>query len=415
MSGACAASSDAGVVRAVLGAVECNTHGFARQGYQALTGDPTFQAALTAILTIYVALVGYRMLFAPDGARLTDGPRMALKIGAVLALIGSWNLFEVLVFDLASRAPSEIAALIAPAGPDGKHGRPDPVGELQVAYDQLAASASAFAAEAAQDQQSPTATPAAAPAADQPPQASSSQQGDEAKADAADRKAAATALGNAAGAILTIHAGLVAATDLIIGLLTAIGPIFVILLLLQETRGFFEGWVRALVAAALASMCAWVLILLMASVLRPWLVELAVQRELKQLEPNTGMTAAGIVFVFTAAQLAMAAGAAVVAFGFRLRSPWRPAAAAAPVARGPQASAAAAPVTLISRPNLLADQLRRFDGLVAERTRAQATGAAAASLRVIPGSPTSPARTSEQAYRRSDFSRDRLTGRRAGR
>ena len=43
-------------------------------GYESLTaaGSP-FQAALTVALTIYVALIGYRLLFG-NGARLSDGP-----------------------------------------------------------------------------------------------------------------------------------------------------------------------------------------------------------------------------------------------------------------------------------------------------------------------------------------------------
>ena len=43
-------------------------------------------AALTVALTIYVAVIGYRLLFG-NGARLADGPTIALKIGAVLALV----------------------------------------------------------------------------------------------------------------------------------------------------------------------------------------------------------------------------------------------------------------------------------------------------------------------------------------
>ena len=69
-----------------------------------------FQTALTALLTIYVALIGYRMLFASGGARLSDGPGIALKIGAILALVTSWATFQTLVFDVAAQAPLEIAA-----------------------------------------------------------------------------------------------------------------------------------------------------------------------------------------------------------------------------------------------------------------------------------------------------------------
>ena len=76
----CATTTDLGVVRDVLTAVNCNTKSFARLGYESLTaaGSP-FQAALTVALTIYVAVIGYRLLFG-NGARLADGPTIALKI-----------------------------------------------------------------------------------------------------------------------------------------------------------------------------------------------------------------------------------------------------------------------------------------------------------------------------------------------
>ena len=80
----CGATTDMGVVRDVLTAVNCNTKSFARLGYESLNaaGSP-FQTALTVALTIYVAVIGYRLLFG-NGARLADGPTIALKIGAVL-------------------------------------------------------------------------------------------------------------------------------------------------------------------------------------------------------------------------------------------------------------------------------------------------------------------------------------------
>ena len=88
MRGACGVAVDAGVVRGVIGAVNCRTRDFAEMGYLALTGQGSpFQLALTLLLTIYVAVLGYRLLLAPDGARLADAPLAALKIGAVLALV----------------------------------------------------------------------------------------------------------------------------------------------------------------------------------------------------------------------------------------------------------------------------------------------------------------------------------------
>lgn len=398
MSAGCSIPPDTGAVRAVIAAVDCSTRDFAHQGYVALTGGEAFQSGLTIALTIYVALVGYRLLFAADGARLTDAPRMALKIGAVLALVSSWNLFETLVFDLAAKAPAEIASVISPGG--GAAARQDPVGRLQVAYDQLTASASAFAAQAQETRQSASAatTPTPAPSLSQPP------------ADAAGAAAAqgdqdaAHALGRAADAVLTVDAGAIALDMVVIGVLGAIGPFFVVLLLFDQTRGFFEGWVRALAAAGLAAMSAWVLVLLMADVLQPWLVTLAEQRAPKALSPAPAMTAAAIVFVFTAAQLAMVAGSAVIAFGFRLGGVLRLLPARQSVALRSEAAERETSASSISRSSLLADQLRRFDAVIESRGGA----AAAASRRLVGPEAVAGPGLAGDGYRRVAFARGRL-------
>ncbi len=405
MSAACNIASDTGAVRAMIAAVDCNTRDFAHQGYVALTGGEAFQSGLTLVLTIYVALVGYRLLFAADGARLTDAPRMALKIGAVLALVTSWSLFETLAFDLAAKAPAEIAAVISPS--IGRAGQQDPVGRLQVVYDQLAADASAFSTQAQQTSQNalettaPTPTPSFSPA-----------KIDGAKAEEAQRdQAAARALTAASGAVLSVDAGAVAIDMVVIGILGAIGPIFIVMLLFDQTRGFFEGWVRAMVAAGLAALSAWTLILLMVTVLEPWLITLAQQRELKAMEPAPAMTAASLVFAFTAAQLAMVAGGAVIAFGFRLRSPLRFASAAQPAAQSAAQAEGATSAMMVSRASLLADQLRRFDSVIEGRARA-----VAARVRMVRPelAAAEPQLAGAGSYRRASPSRDHL-GRRGTR
>ena len=134
----CAPVTDMGLVRDVLTAVDCNTRGFARLGYDSLTltGSP-FQTALTLLLTVYVAVTGYRLFFATGGVHLSDGPGIILKIGAILTLVTSWSVFQTLVFDMASRAPVEIARAITVPLRTGGALAADPLAGLQAAYDQL--------------------------------------------------------------------------------------------------------------------------------------------------------------------------------------------------------------------------------------------------------------------------------------
>ena len=343
----CATTTDLGVVRDVLTAVNCNTKSFARLGYESLTaaGSP-FQAALTVVLTIYVAVIGYRLLFG-NGARLADGPTIALKIGTVLALVTSWSLFQTLVFDVAERAPLEIASIIS-APMRGSAMASDPVAGLQAAYDQLSETATAFA-------HPPKSVP------------------DKAQADYA---AASQALTMASNAMFVASAGLIAVITIAIGFLTATGPLFIALFLFLQTRGFFIGWVRALGACAFGLISAWSLTILMLHAVQPWMESLSDIGANGIADARTGITAAIIVLIFCASQFAVLLAAIVIARGFRLPGDAR--AAAAPAAPAPTV-AAANPLDMISRPARLAEQLGRFEtsSVTTDRSAAAASAASA--------------------------------------
>ena len=307
----------------------------------------------------------------------------------MLALVGSWNLFQTLVFDVAAKAPAELAAAISVRSVGGPAAMEDPVGRMQVAYDQLGAAAAAFgeagdAASKAQSASQPAAAPAS-PAISGPSATPAGSETDNAEA-AQSESAAGHALTLAQTLVLTVHAALVAASTLAVGVLGAVGPIFIVLFLFRQTRGFFAGWVRAMAAAAMVSAGTWTLILLMLRVLEPWLVTLAQQQELKALDPRTAMAAASIVEVFTAAQAGMVLLAAGVAFAFRLGSAPRMIATAqsARSAAPSDRERGRAPAELISRAGLLADQLRRFDPLLEARGRVGEARAGAARSSAAP-------------------------------
>jgi type IV secretion system protein VirB6 len=375
MTAACSSMVGDGVIRGVLGAVDCQTRAFAEAGYSSLTAtSSSFQIALTALLTVYVALVGYRMLFASGGARLSDAPGIALKIGAVLALVTSWSTFQTLVFDLAAHAPGEIAAAVAaPLQAHSGSLAAEPVGGLQAAYDQLTQAAAAFGKQA----------------------------GPDVKAYANPAAAAAQALSTAAGVLFMTTAGVIAAATLAIGVLTAVGPVFIALLLIPATRGLFVGWVRALAAAAFVPLLGWLVAILMLSVLEPWLVTLAQQRAPGAvLDPQTAMSAASLVFVFGAGQAALLIAAGVLAFGFRLPR-GTAAARQAPANQTTHTQLAPEPA---SRAQRLASDLQRDQAAAAARLHplhlaatASSSAGAAASVRDLPSE--RPARLGD-AYRR---------------
>ncbi len=285
MNGACSTITDLGVMRDVLAAVDCNTRNFARLGYEALAApNSTFQTVLTLLLTIYVAVIGYRLLFASDGMRLSDGAIMALKVGAILALVTSWNVFQTLVFDVAARAPVEIATIVTAPLRGQESLAANPVAGLQFSFDQIQSTASRL--QSAQMQ-------------DRPDQQS---------------RVAGDTLALAANVLFAASAGLVAVITVAIAVLTATGPLFIILFLFFETRGLFVGWVRGIAAAALALLSSWTVIVLMLAALEPWLTALPLA------DAGLALTTATIIFVFAASQLALIIVEVIVASGLRFGS-----------------------------------------------------------------------------------------------
>jgi type IV secretion system protein VirB6 len=350
MSGSCSSLVGDGVIRGVLGAVDCQTRAFAEAGYSSLTSASSgFQIALTALLTIYVALVGYRMMFAQGGAKLSDAPGIALSIGAILALVTSWSTFQTLVFDVAAKAPGEIAAAVAaPLQANSGSLAADPVNGLQAAYDQITRSAVAFGATA----------------------------GPNAKAYSRPQASAAEALSAASGAMFMTTAGVIAAATLAIGVLTAVGPIFIAMFLIPATRGLFAGWVRALGAAALVLLLGWLGIVLLLSVLEPWLIALAREQQSGQLQAQTATSTAALVAVFSVGQVGLLIAACVMAFGFRIRGAVAGAGRLLAPAAPPEA-AAAAPEP--SRAQRLAFDLQRDPAHAETRARPMQLAAATAS------------------------------------
>lgn len=312
---------DSGVIRSLLSATDCNVSRFSEVGYRALTGPHSvFPLALTAMLTIYVALLGYRMLFGYGGTQLSDTPVIALKIGAIVALALNWSNFQTLVLDFSYKAPLEIGRTIGSA-------QTDPLGKLQEAYNEIVADQAAFAQLAASD----------------PPGGHTAE------------LSAAKSLSHAASALFWSTAGVLACAMIGIGVLTAIGPVFIALFLFEITRGLFAGWVRAMAAMALAPMVSWVTIVVLLLTLQPWLDELQRQRAASAMSVDTATIVTALVYVFAAAQAGLVSAGGFIASGFHFRSPV------------PRAVSAAAQTNMIStfiepqsRAQLLAQSVQRL-------------------------------------------------------
>jgi len=311
----------AAFVRRMLDYVDCQAQAIGAGGYQALAAPGSMLSiVLTVLLTLFVALLGYRMLFGHTPA-VRDGVLALVKIGVVLALATSWTAYRTLIYDVALRGPAELAANVGrPAALPGAGGAlADHLAFADHAFEQLAA---------AQTLPAP-ATTTPAPGTQAPEMFPGFN---------------TFALGWARVTYLVGALGALALVRLTAGLLLALGPFFIAFLLFDGTRGLFEGWVRVLAGAALGALATALVLGVELALLEPWLADLLARRYAGQ--PIAGapveLFAATLLFAFVL--LGTLVASARVALGFRMRSAWRAAPAQIITAlRGEQWRPAAVP------------------------------------------------------------------------
>jgi type IV secretion system protein VirB6 len=309
MIGQCAAPrSDLGLVKGLLETVDCNIREGVQGGYNAFFGPGSaLSAVITILLTLYVALLGFRLLTGRTDLRVGDLPMIAIKLGAVVMLTTSWASYQSLVFALLFDGPAELAnSLLANMALPPSVSGGDIFARLQYSFDQLTLSASAMSLVS----DGPTAASAglapgslvlqAAPGVDPNSlkgfspviQMRSALQGGPAFG--------ATALWLSSIILLVSTLGLLILAKLMLGLLLAIGPIFVGLLLFDQTKGFFEGWLRTSLGFALVPLATVVFMAGMLASLEPSLQGLAVARAENRYAIEPVLTVMVIVLTFTA-------------------------------------------------------------------------------------------------------------------
>jgi len=295
-----------GFLQGLLSYVDCQAQSIGANGYEALAAPgSTLSLVLTGFLTLFVAFLGYRMLFGQTPT-VREGVLALLKIGIVLAFAASWAVYRTLVYDVALRGPAEMAAQIGqPAAlPGAGGGLVERLGYTDRALVQLAILGTGDTEAArAQAQQGNVAGSQAAP----PPFANFD----------------SFAIGGSRILYLTGAIGALASVRLIAGLLLALGPFFIAFLLFEGTRGLFVGWIRALAAAALGALGTSIVLGVEMALLEPRLAELIALRTAGQPIPGAAIELFVIALVFTLVLLAMLIAAARVALGFRLPESWR--------------------------------------------------------------------------------------------
>jgi type IV secretion system protein VirB6 len=235
-------------VTAVITYADCRTLSLGEGVYRAMGAGTPFGSALTGLLTIFVALIGYRMLLG-SMLSLRDGVLLALRLGVVLTLATQWPAYKTLVFDVVTGAPGELAA----GASGGTSGDLSPtaiaarIDGVSAAIADLVSPATVSVPLPAQNGQTPGQPPP------QPGQPAPTAQVGAAPLAGTLPQAAQFPLELADTALIVSALGGLLAVSATMALMLALGPLFIVSLLFTWTRGLFVAWVRVLLGAMLGT------------------------------------------------------------------------------------------------------------------------------------------------------------------
>ncbi|MDH7973008.1 type IV secretion system protein [Sphingomonas sp. AR_OL41] len=320
MQGACPSlAPDSAFVSGVLGYVDCEAQALGLGGWQGMTGAGSANALiLTGMLTIFIALIGYRMLLG-ETPTLREGVVAIVKIGIVLALATSWGAFRTLVYDVAMHGPAELAAQVGgPSGLPGAGGgliaRLQNVDSLLIELNTLGTGKPLDADVVAGP------TQALSPQQQQQQIQQLQQRAQRPKWDPAND---AKLLSQARTYYLTGIIAAFASVRIVTGLLLGLGPLFVLFLLFDGTRGLFEGWVRGLIGAALGALSTAIVLGIELALLEPWLAVILAERRVDNPTPEVPVELLVVTLAFGLTLIATLVASGWVARGFRMPVAWR--------------------------------------------------------------------------------------------
>lgn len=206
-----------------LASVDCRVGLVVTSSYGRLFGEHgLFGAVLTVLLTLYVAFIALGLMTGRTRLTLSGLAPKVLAIGLVLTFATSWPAYQTVVYGLLVGGPEQIATALAGGNGDAIH--------FAVRLDALL---TRFAdVTKALGDSAPGASKALGPLAG--PQM-------------------ASALVWLSGMLILLGtAGALVLTRIVLALLLALGPVFVVLALFRQTRGLFEGWLRTALLFAIA-------------------------------------------------------------------------------------------------------------------------------------------------------------------
>ena len=356
----------------MVNTVDCYMQSTVQTGYANLLGPGSvFGYALTVALTVYVAIVGYRLIFGRSTLSMGEmAPRMLL-IGAVLALTSNWATYQMLVYDVLTDGPQEIVSAINPSSSQGSsvNQRVDMLSGRMV---DLADAWTEF------DAQPQNAAPDAAVMAEQkgeadilPPTVTGITAIIAPKDSLGPNMLMLSAL-----LLVLASAGVLVVAKIILGLLLLLGPVFAVLGLFAGTRGLTLGWARAAVLMALVPVMATITAAGSTAVIEPVLAEMYVSANQGIFSLRAALTILVIVLITVAVAVQLFRIGRTIVSGWTI-SLQSSTAAHAPQVQGTQAAIAA------SAPAMMYNERMQSMVSAIERTAHITTPASAANQRAI--------------------------------
>jgi type IV secretion system protein VirB6 len=210
---------DAGLA-AGMGALDCQINAAVSLGYGRLFAPGgVFGVTLTSLLTLYVAFIAFGLITGRTRLTLPAMTPKVLTLGLILTFATAWPAYQAVVYGLLTQGPDQIAAAFL-----GGHGGATRAfaDRLDVLFDQMTDVAQAVSAQG--------------------------------QAHAPNVQDAVKLTWASALILLISTAGLLIVSRIVLAVLLALGPVFIVLALFTRTRGLFEGWLRTATALAFTPM-----------------------------------------------------------------------------------------------------------------------------------------------------------------
>ena len=308
MIGSCALTTQTGA-RAVLDGADCLIAEQVATGYAALFAPGgLLVGGLTALLTVYVAVFGYRLVLGHSQLLVGEVVPHFAKIGLVVALVSAWPSYQLLVVDLLFKGPEYIAnAIIGRAG-----GGSDVIGALQAVFDRLA-----DAAGQAWEQIASPATEAALSAQPGTGQAVLSQPHPALPFGLGAPQFNAALLWFSGLLMLAASVGVLLVARIVLALLLLLGPVFIAAALFAPARGLCEGWLRVTIRFALVPLFTLPFVAVLVAMLVPLVASLD-SAAFDTLRDSPALVILLVVTVFVAVMMQAARLGGAIAGGIRL-------------------------------------------------------------------------------------------------